>query len=65
MNEYCCGAQGIVIHPNTKFRNYWDIFLILLIVYSSSFEPFKSAFGYKDDVSDVLDIIVDGCYWLD
>lgn len=28
-------------------RNYWDIFLIILIFYSSSFEPFKSAFGYK------------------
>jgi CRP-like cAMP-binding protein len=61
----CCGAPGLVIHPKTRFRQRWDIFIILLIVYSSTFEPFKAAFAERDLLDSPVDYFVDSCYWFD
>jgi hyperpolarization activated cyclic nucleotide-gated potassium channel 2 len=61
----CCGAPGIVIHPKTPFRQAWDAYIIVLIIYSCSFEPFKAAFAERDTLDSWFDIFVDSCYWLD
>ena len=35
---------GLMIHPHTPFCQVKDIFFILLVIYSSSWEPFVAAF---------------------
>lgn len=65
------------IHPHNKFHTVWDLFILLLVFYSSIAEPFKVAFNYTEqpgldeggmtwyeiciDLSFYLDIIIN--FW--
>jgi CRP-like cAMP-binding protein len=63
--RYCCGAPGIVIHPDQKFCTYKDIGITMLILYSCTWEPFKAAFAKGEELNNFTDIVVDGIYWWD
>jgi CRP-like cAMP-binding protein len=54
------------IHPHGKFRQRWDIFNVVLILYSSLVIPFRLGFAYTPQFALlVLDYMVDGCFGID
>ena len=54
------------IHPHGKFRQRWDIFNVILIIYSSLVIPFRLGFAYTPAMGlQILDYIVDGCFGVD
>jgi CRP-like cAMP-binding protein len=57
-----CGAPGLVIHPHYQPRRYWDFALLVLIIFSAMYDPFKAAFGKQ---RYWYDNVIDAVYWFD
>eukprot|EP00873_Tetraselmis_striata_P006068 jgi/Tetstr1/426332/TSEL_016645.t1 len=48
-----------VIHPLSKFRNYWDFIVILLVIYTTLVLPVRTAFLWSEEVvEDEFGVIV-------
>lgn len=54
-----------MIHPHTPFCQAKDLLFILLVIYSSSWEPFVAAFEEQDEFTSGFSLFVDLCYWVD
>jgi len=65
IQTFCCGAPGLMIHPHTPFCQVKDLFFIMLVIYSSSWEPFVAAFEEGDEFRSGFGFFVDICYWVD
>lgn len=77
LNRLCCNIP--VIHPLSKFRNYWDFMVILLVVYTSLVLPVRTAFQWADEVMlnedgtvagspdgwTIMDIVIDFTFLFD
>lgn len=62
----CCN-RGI-IRNSSKIRFYWDIYIILLVIYNTFSVPFDSAFGNPNNpylVVRYLDYLIDLCFCID
>ena len=58
--------KWFIILPDNKFKSYWNIVIICLLLYTAIWAPYKIAF--IDDTSDfefVFDIIVDSLFFID
>lgn len=54
------------IHPHGRFRQCWDIFNFVLIIYSSLVIPFRLGFDYTPAfAAKVIEYIVDGFFGID
>ena len=54
-----------MIHPHTPFCQAKDMLFILLVIYSSSWEPFVAAFEERGEFTSGFSLFVDLCYWVD
>ena len=54
-----------VIHPNNAYKQYWDILILLLVLFNVVYLPM--VFGFPDDVEEnyVLNYFTDACFILD
>eukprot|EP00193_Tetraselmis_chui_P018914 CAMPEP_0177781732 /NCGR_PEP_ID=MMETSP0491_2-20121128/18034_1 /TAXON_ID=63592 /ORGANISM="Tetraselmis chuii, Strain PLY429" /LENGTH=346 /DNA_ID=CAMNT_0019301871 /DNA_START=270 /DNA_END=1307 /DNA_ORIENTATION=- len=73
------GCNVPVIHPLSKFRNYWDFIVILLVIYTSLVLPVRTAFLWAEEeaVTDtgeidssmdgwtVMDLVIDFTFLFD
>ena len=57
-------SQGGVIFPRTKGKRYWDGYVLLLVLYSASFELVRETF-LEGSPMDAVDWLVDFSYWCD
>ena len=37
-----------MIYPQSKFKKTWDIALIILLLYTATYAPYRTAFMYND-----------------
>ena len=52
-----------MVHPRAAWKRSWDGLILALVVYSSTYELYRTAF--KESDLGWLDWCVDLCYWLD
>jgi hypothetical protein len=57
-------SQGAVIYPLTRWKRYWDGYVLLLVLYSATYELVQLTFHPAAEMSG-LDIFVDCSYWID
>ena len=55
-------AECFIINPRSKLKTIWDIFIVILLLYTSIFLPYQLAFDEYineswESIDDVLDII--------
>jgi hypothetical protein len=65
IQTFCCGAPGLMIHPHTPFCQVKDVFFMILVLYSSSWEPFVAAFEEGDEFGSGFGLFVDTLFWVD
>jgi len=56
----------LVIMPESTFKKFWNVVIIILLGYTATYVPFKVSF--VDDTSQALfvwDLIVDGLFFID
>jgi hypothetical protein len=57
----CCMAPGLVIHPHFPARQWWDSLMLLLILFSSIYDPISAAYlGART----TFDWVVDTLFWI-
>lgn len=55
-----------MIRPNSFFKTFWNAVLVLMLVYTASYMPFKTCFIEDSSVlSDVVDALVDFLFTVD
>ena len=52
------------IHPNANWKSFWDVLMLVLVLYSSVMEPFKAAFELAPTMQ-WWDWWVDGMFYAD
>eukprot|EP01084_Bolivina_argentea_P044587 82033_1 len=66
----CRLSSGFILHPVGPFRCIWDLFVMLLLLYTSIEIPYTMAFGHSDttkyiglciDIFLLIDIILNFC----
>lgn len=60
------GAARGILHPDSNFRKYWDVFSMVLIIYSCVTIPYR--LGFKQEAEGMyvaLDRIVDALFMVD
>lgn len=58
----CSGASGLVIHPHYPLRQYWDSMMLVLIIFSSVYDPLQAAYLGNRGVHDYF---IDCVYAID
>jgi uncharacterized membrane protein len=52
--------------PDSKFKNYWQYILMLLLIYTAFITPIRLAFIDNDDtIWNIIEIIVDVLFFFD
>jgi hypothetical protein len=58
--------QKWLIYPTNKFKYGWDILIIILLVYTALYVPYKVCFiDISTNASFIFDLIVDACFCTD
>ena len=56
----------LIIMPNSRFKNFWNIVMMVLLVYTGTYVPYKTAF--LDTTSRfvfILELVLDSIFMLD
>lgn len=60
------GAASLIMHPESNFRKYWDLFSMVLIIYSCITIPYRLGFSVEPTDSQLLfDRVVDLIFMID
>jgi hypothetical protein len=60
----CCGK--LIMAPDNDFHRYWDPVMVLLLLYTAFFVPYKIAFLTKDPLGiQISEKVVDVLFFLD
>ena len=52
--------------PDTKFKNIWDIIIMILLLYTATFLPIRTAFVDKDPIGLFeLETVIDALFFMD
>jgi len=57
--------QKFLINPHSKIKIMWDIFILLLTLYSVICIPYRIGFDISNSGFDINDCVVDCCFLLD
>jgi hypothetical protein len=58
--------EKTLIHPDSRFKIFWDLIIIVLAVYNSIFIPYEFAYSVDEYVFiDVIDRIIDVAFAID
>lgn len=65
MTTRCCNFG--IIRNSSPIKFYWDVFIIILVIYNTFAVPFDAAFGVKGPVvsTNLLDRIIDSIFCID
>ena len=56
----------IVIMPNSKIKNFWNIIMMLLVVYTGLYIPYKTAFiDESPDYVNYIELSIDSLFVVD
>ena len=67
-NEEAYIAFSYLIYPDSNFKMYWNYLILLIVIYSSTFSPYRIAFNYHDDLWSLyftIDFIFDIIFIID
>lgn len=63
-DQTCIGrVKRFNLDPDGQFRRTWDLGILILVMYSSTWEPYKAA--YLGDKMAIWEWLLDMCYWAD
>ena len=57
-----------LLHPRSSFRTFWNILIIILLIYTATVMPFHMAFAIEEDEAlswKVIDWMLDSLFMLD
>ena len=61
----CMKCLCFTINPRHPFMHRYDLFVLVLVLYSSVMEPYKAAFADVRDETNLLDFFVDLMFYVD
>jgi hypothetical protein len=56
---------NMAVRPDNRYRLYWDVFVLGLVVYSAVVIPYNIAFVGQDKDRTFVEDFVDACFWAD
>lgn len=58
--------QRCLILPNNKYKKVWDVLIIVLLIYTAIYIPYKVCFlDTTSDFQFIFDLVVDSCFLTD
>eukprot|EP01084_Bolivina_argentea_P132951 234615_1 len=60
----CVLSSKLILHPVGPFRSLWDMFVMLILVYTSIEIPYIIAFGHSN-ITFIVGLVVDGFLFID
>lgn len=66
MRKKQSGCNKWLINPDNKYKNWWDLIIIVFSVWNAVLVPYTSAYGSIDNiVVSIIDRFVDVCFIID